>query len=289
MKALNDMPLLGYNVPEFSGDETILGEQKRREAERKQQKEKTVNVDTTGHQGPSTALAAQAAALLSGRSEPATKTVATGRPLSTSSSSTAVSKKSTKTPTSKSRLPFSVMRAQPKAPLPPTNPSPMRHTAAVAASKSTMGYSKGRAVSNTLAANARRLPSTTTSSTRTVSTSVKPGGAGIRNNKASSSVQQQRNSRSVAATSESRHGAAKSTHEDVEYRYSRIFCPHLYESEDEDEDEKSSKVAMVRQRTTGLTLDHLKLIDDHGGDHDDEAAQDFELSLPFPPPHPQAS
>ena len=37
-----------------------------------------------------------------------------------------------------------------KAPPPPTNPSSMRHTAAVAASRTTMGRSKGRVVSNSL-------------------------------------------------------------------------------------------------------------------------------------------
>lgn len=37
-----------------------------------------------------------------------------------------------------------------KTPLQPTNPSPMRHNAAVAASKTTIGYSKGRSVSSVL-------------------------------------------------------------------------------------------------------------------------------------------
>ena len=40
--------------------------------------------------------------------------------------------------------------ARPKMTPAPTNPSPMRHNAAVAASKTTMGYSKGRATSVTL-------------------------------------------------------------------------------------------------------------------------------------------
>ena len=40
--------------------------------------------------------------------------------------------------------------SRPKKTPAPTNPSPMRHNAAVAASKTTMGYSKGRAASATL-------------------------------------------------------------------------------------------------------------------------------------------
>ena len=40
--------------------------------------------------------------------------------------------------------------ARPKKTPAPTNPSPMRHNAAVAASKTTLGYSKGRATSATL-------------------------------------------------------------------------------------------------------------------------------------------
>ncbi|MCJ1474612.1 hypothetical protein MMC13_003272 [Lambiella insularis] len=63
-------------------------------------------------------------------------------------------KSSTKPPTPQTRLPFSQVSARKKT-LPPTNPSPMRHAAAAAASKNTMGYSKGRAAS----ANIRNLHS----------------------------------------------------------------------------------------------------------------------------------
>lgn len=49
----------------------------------------------------------------------------------------------------KPRLTTSLV-ARPKNAPAPTNPSPMRHNAAVAASKTTMGYSKGRATSATL-------------------------------------------------------------------------------------------------------------------------------------------
>jgi len=52
-------------------------------------------------------------------------------------------------PSARSRLNMSLV-SRPKKTLAPTNPSPMRHTAAVAASKTTMGYAKGRSTSATL-------------------------------------------------------------------------------------------------------------------------------------------
>ena len=51
-------------------------------------------------------------------------------------------------PTTKARIPFSNISSRKKTP-PPTNPSPMRHTAATLASKSTIGRSAGRATSAT--------------------------------------------------------------------------------------------------------------------------------------------
>ena len=51
-------------------------------------------------------------------------------------------------PSTKPRLPFSNIPSRKKTP-PPTNPSPMRHTAATLASKSTIGRSAGRATSAT--------------------------------------------------------------------------------------------------------------------------------------------
>lgn len=52
-------------------------------------------------------------------------------------------------PSAKSRLNSNLVSRPQKTAL-PTNPSPMRHTAATAASKTTVGYSKGRAASATL-------------------------------------------------------------------------------------------------------------------------------------------
>ncbi|MCJ1377892.1 hypothetical protein MMC17_000988 [Xylographa soralifera] len=57
-----------------------------------------------------------------------------------------VSSMTEKAPAPKSRLPFSQISSRKQAPM-PTNPSPMRHTAATVASRNTMGYSKGRIAS----------------------------------------------------------------------------------------------------------------------------------------------
>lgn len=85
-------------------------------------------------QGPSTLKSKVAAASLSlpQQSGPALKTAA--KP---------------SIPSAKPRLTTSLVSRPKKTPA-PTNPSPMRHNAAIAASKTTMGYSKGRATSATL-------------------------------------------------------------------------------------------------------------------------------------------
>ena len=53
----------------------------------------------------------------------------------------------------KAKLPTSILPSRTKKTPLPTNPSPMRHTAAVAASNTTIGYSKGRVASATLRQN----------------------------------------------------------------------------------------------------------------------------------------
>ena len=60
----------------------------------------------------------------------------------------------------KSKLPSSLISSRKRTP-PPTNPSPMRHAAAIAASKTTMGYSRGRTTSNTLR-KSNNIPSSST-------------------------------------------------------------------------------------------------------------------------------
>lgn len=64
------------------------------------------------------------------------------------------------------------LAARPKKTPTPTNPSPMRHNAAVAASKSTIGYSKGRAASATL--HKTVLPKVNAGSKETPDTSLAP-------------------------------------------------------------------------------------------------------------------
>ncbi len=71
-------------------------------------------------------------------------------------------------PTAKAHLTNAKLATRPKPNLVPSNPSPMRHSAALAASKTTMGYSKGRKTSDALRKsvlpgkeNAREAPDTT--------------------------------------------------------------------------------------------------------------------------------
>lgn len=97
--------------------------------------------------------------------------------LSKPKTSNAVAKPTSKAPaTSKKPLPPSAkahlkntnLAYRPQNRVLPSNPSPMRHSAALAASKTTMGYSKGRKTSATLRKsvlpgkeNAREIPDTT--------------------------------------------------------------------------------------------------------------------------------
>ena len=89
---------------------------------------------TTPVNGPSTIKSKSAAAALS-------------QPKTTSTGPKTASKPGLQP--AKSRLNTSIISGVKKAPV-PTNPSSMRHTAAVATSKTTMGYAKGRSTSATL-------------------------------------------------------------------------------------------------------------------------------------------
>ncbi|KAI9785246.1 MAG: hypothetical protein M1816_000494 [Peltula sp. TS41687] len=169
-KLLDDMPLLGINVPEYPGDETIEGAaQRRREAEKqqqlhqeqqqqKQQQKKTKALPVTAaaklnpttavkrHPPPSTLTSKQAASLLSTRPQPASA--------SASRPAAAVSKPK---PTSL------LNRVNPKA-KPATKPTSTIHpTAAKASSTTTLGYTKGRRVSHELS-KARLFSSSASSS-----------------------------------------------------------------------------------------------------------------------------
>ena len=76
-------------------------------------------------------------------------------------------------PPAKPRLTTS-LASRPQKTVAPTNPSPMRHNAAVAASKTTMGYSKGRATSATLRKSVLQNKDVRTGSNEIPDTSLAP-------------------------------------------------------------------------------------------------------------------
>lgn len=142
-----DVPCVHY--PECAGEDCKDMPEIRRKAEEKFQQtmaeiDGKVPVPQTGSKtkAPKTTMAARApSATLS-------KHAATA--LSQSKPSAAAKSTITSNAAPKPRLPSSLLPINRKKTPPPTNPSPMRHTAASAASKQTMGYSKGRATSATL-------------------------------------------------------------------------------------------------------------------------------------------
>ena len=139
-KIIEEMPLIGYNVPEFPGEETFVAIRMKREAEEARARKMIVTVPkptaskaVTIAKGPSTVSAKKAANALS--IKPGSTKVATIRPK----------------PAPKARIPASFLTRSKGTTTPkPTNPSPMRHTAATATSKTTLGYTNGRAASATL-------------------------------------------------------------------------------------------------------------------------------------------
>ncbi|KAI9818206.1 MAG: hypothetical protein M1827_000831 [Pycnora praestabilis] len=155
-KAIDEMELIGYNMPEFPGDETVLSLRKKAEAEERKSKGTLKTLKTAPStvkplkttKGPSTIASRNAAAALA-KTKPPT---------------TALGPKKT-TVTAYKRAPSSLLNRTKKTPQ-PTNPSSMRHTAATAASKNTVGYSKGRRASSTLnnATALKRTPNSTLSS-----------------------------------------------------------------------------------------------------------------------------
>ncbi|TKA58208.1 hypothetical protein B0A49_09889 [Cryomyces minteri] len=153
-KAIDEMPLIGYDVPEYPGAETVLSIRRRYEEEAKKlkdQQQQTTNPSTSvdavnstrkpavPRKPLSTLTSKSAAAALS---QPTKSVRATTKP--DYAAPTAATK--AKAP-SATALPLS--RRKPASATAPTNPSTTRHTAATAASRSTLGYSKGRAVSST--------------------------------------------------------------------------------------------------------------------------------------------
>ena len=141
LRDIESMPIPCMHFPECPGDECKDNVETRKKAEEKYQrtmaslesKPGPIQKKTTSTtKGPPTITSKKAATALS-------------QPKTTS----ATSQQTAKSSVLKSKLPSSLVTSRKKTP-PPTNPSPMRHTAATAASKTTVGYSKGRATSATL-------------------------------------------------------------------------------------------------------------------------------------------
>ncbi|KAK4983329.1 hypothetical protein LTR66_008869 [Elasticomyces elasticus] len=135
-KAIDSDLIIGWNVPEYPGAETVLSlREKRKEAE------KAKNVAA---KAPSKATNVASYNPIKSKGPPTLKAKSAASVLSTTA------KPSFATPTTATKAKASSALASRKPPaLKPTNPSPMRHAAATAASKTTLGYSKGRAVSAT--------------------------------------------------------------------------------------------------------------------------------------------
>ena len=134
------MPLLGINVPEFPGEDTIedMIRKRKMEHERKPKAGEAASKPANAlrkplsTKGPATVTAKKAAAALSQPLQPST-----------------AQRQQAAATTAKSKMPSSILSAKMKTPQ-PTNPSKMRHAAAVTASRTTVGYSKGRATSSTI-------------------------------------------------------------------------------------------------------------------------------------------
>ena len=139
---IDSEPIPCTHYPECPGDLCKNTIQARKEAEDQYQK-------TVAEIDAETAPLAKKSPALSG--PPALKTKAATATVSQPKGSALALKAPSKpgVPSARSRLNSNLVSRPQKTAL-PTNPSPMRHTAATAASKTTMGYSKGRAASATL-------------------------------------------------------------------------------------------------------------------------------------------
>ena len=140
LREFESTPVPCMHFPDCQGDECKDSVEARKKAEEKYQntlalletKTTPIQKKTTSTKRPPTVALRKAAMNLS---QPKTRI--------------AIPKHAANPSALKSSLHTSVVTSKTKTP-PPTNPSSMRHTAATAASKTTMGYSKGRAASATL-------------------------------------------------------------------------------------------------------------------------------------------
>lgn len=135
------MPLVGINVPEFPGEDTIedtirkgkMGHERKAKACELPNKSSIASRKPLSTKGPATITSKKAAAALSQPKQ----------------ASTAPKQQHGSATTVKAKMPSSIITAKKNTPQ-PTNPSTMRHAAAVSASKTTLGYSKGRATSSNM-------------------------------------------------------------------------------------------------------------------------------------------
>lgn len=137
-KQVDDMPLLEINTDEFL-DQPEIEQQREEERRAKEEASKKKHARSVSTRSISTVKSREAATALSRPSSSLSKGKPAAAPKSRPTS--ALSTRSKKTPA-------------------PTNPSSMRHTAAAASSRTTVGYSKGRSVSSSLKGKAAK-PETT--------------------------------------------------------------------------------------------------------------------------------
>ena len=143
-RMIDSEPIPCTHYPECPGELCKDTIQARKEAE--EQYQKTIAAIDAEYAPPATKKPARTNA-----PDPALKPKPVAATVSQTKGS-ALAPKATSKPgvkSAKSRLNTN-LASQPKKTATPTNPSPMRHNAATAASKTTMGYSKGRAASATL-------------------------------------------------------------------------------------------------------------------------------------------
>lgn len=163
-RMLDEMPLYGYNVPEFPGDETLVEAQKKRQEAVDLRKKKAATASrpiSATRRSPLTASSKTSAL------QPKTlkQTITAAKP---KAAITGAQKKPPSTLASRSN--FNATHA--------SNLSSMRHATATAASRTTIGYSKGRAASSSLRSTTKRptaqapadAPKTTLSGPATSST-----------------------------------------------------------------------------------------------------------------------
>lgn len=159
-KAIEDLDLVSLDVSQYTGMESR--QKREREAKPKKAglagKASKVLSKTPTAQGLSTIASKDAAAALSYSSRPPTSASTRGFAAPTAST--------------KARAPSALVNRKTRPTPTPSNPSTMHHAAATAASRTTLGYSQGRAVSSTV-----RKPASAISDAKPKRSVTSPGAA----------------------------------------------------------------------------------------------------------------